>query len=60
METTFHFSSADDSFPQIPSWQIKETLKRQECIKNHPLSLLDFDEIMDDLISELNKEEENM
>ncbi|MFP5438399.1 MAG: hypothetical protein ACLGH8_11460 [Bacteroidia bacterium] len=53
METTFHFSSADDSFPHIPSWQIKETLKRQQYIKDHPESLIDFDEMMDDLISEL-------
>lgn len=53
METTFHFSSADDRFPSVPSWQIKETLKRQEYIKNYPESLLDFDEMMDTLISEL-------
>nr|WP_322625217.1 hypothetical protein [uncultured Flavobacterium sp.] len=53
METTFHFSSADDSFPPVPSSQIKETLKRQKYIRKYPESLLDFDEMLDDLISEL-------
>ncbi|MFP9113807.1 hypothetical protein ACLI1A_07675 [Flavobacterium sp. RHBU_3] len=48
METTFHFSSAD-SLTQIPSWQIKETQKRQEYIRKHPESLIDFDEMMSEL-----------
>ena len=49
METTFHFSSADE----IPEWQKQETLKRQNLIQNHRESLLDFDEMMADLEKEL-------
>lgn len=79
METTFHFSSADEissdfietlkaAFKKkpisitveedfhIPNWQKQEVLRRQEYIKNHPESLLDFDEMMADLEKELGDE----
>lgn len=79
METTFHFSSADElttdfietlkvAFKKkpisitveedfyIPAWQKHETFRRQEHIKNHPESLVDFDDMMTALIKELGYE----
>jgi hypothetical protein len=79
METTFHFSSAEELTPDfietlkaafkkkpisitveedfyIPAWQKQETLRRQQHIKNHPESLVDFDEMMADLVKEFDNE----
>lgn len=37
----------------IPEWQKKEVLKRQARAKNHPESLVDFDEMLAELEKEL-------
>ncbi|WAC41722.1 hypothetical protein [Pedobacter sp. SL55] len=41
---------------QIPEWQKEQVLKRQQHIKNHPQSLVDFDEMMHSLEQELDDE----
>lgn len=41
---------------QIPEWQKEVVLKRQQHIKNHPQSLVDFDEMMHSLEQELDDE----
>ena len=40
---------------QIPEWQKEVVLKRQQHIKNHPQSLVDFDEMMLTLEQEVRK-----
>ena len=40
---------------QIHEWQKKVVLKRQQHIKNHPQSLVDFDEMMLTLEQEVRK-----
>lgn len=40
----------------VPEWQKEEVLKRQAHIKNHPKSLMDFDEMMTSLEEELENE----
>ena len=40
----------------VPEWQKEEVLKRQLHIKNHPGSLIDFDEMMISLEKELENE----
>lgn len=40
----------------IPEWQKEEVLNRQAHIKNHPESLVDFDEMMIALEKELQDE----
>lgn len=43
----------DDS---VPEWQKEEVLRRQTYSKNHPESLIDFDEMMNSLEKELENE----
>ena len=40
----------------VPEWQKEEVLRRQADIKNHPESLMDFDEMMTSLEKELESE----
>lgn len=42
--------------PQTLAWQKEEVLRRQSYIKNHPESLVDFDEMMATLEKELVNE----
>lgn len=40
----------------IPEWQKTEVLRRKNYIKNHPESLIDFDEMIDAVENQLNDE----
>lgn len=40
----------------VPTWQKEEVLRRREEIKNHPESLIGFDEMMNALETELKDE----
>lgn len=40
----------------VPNWQIEEVLRRQNHVKNHPESLVDFDDMMIALEKELQDE----